>query len=299
MSNQNQLYDFQEFLQQRTPLRGSFSSQSDNNGVSYWDSAASTSTPATSPPTSERRLATRTETDTVASVNLTAPVTLSFTKGSKLFKLKYSRIEVCKDTLGAIRCIEVSDPESVSAPFIHTFTNSRKPIPHLEQPATSTEKSLRICFLEEQTVQVAQTIFTTQPRYTFERSSDCDKFQEAVLGVAVLFVAGVAEITSKGRGEEAISQNLRVCRTNNGRMSLLFFANSQRKEKKHYWSIAVNDIESYEVPKKATKPVQLKLAPITDSSSQFKSLSILFIDATDAKRFCTLLQTLDIKVAGR
>jgi hypothetical protein len=52
-----------------------------------------------------------------------------------------------------------------------------------------------------------------------------------------VFLAGVAEVKSKGRGEECISQNLRILRSKTGRQAILLFANSQRKEKKRYFSI--------------------------------------------------------------
>lgn len=295
MSTDPRMYDFGEFLSQSSPLRGSFSSQqSESTGLSFWDPAY---TPATSPPTSERRSTTRSVSDVTTTVDLQSPVTLSFTKGSKLFKLKYSKLVVCKDNSGSIRCIELSDPASLSGAFVHTFINAKKPIPHLEQPATSTAKSLRVCFLEDQSVQLAQTVFATQPQYTFERGSDCDKFQEAVLGSAVLFVAGVAEIVSKGRGEEAISQNLRLCRSSTGKLSLLYFANSQRKERKRYMSLPVDAINSVEPPKKSSKPVQMKLAPSSELPAQLKALNVLFIDGSDAKRMCTLMQAAGVKIS--
>ena len=63
------------------------------------------------------------------------------------------------------------------------------------------------------------------------------QFQEALLGQTVVFTAGIAEAKSKGRGEECISQNLRILLARNGRQIIIFFANSQRKEKKRYVSI--------------------------------------------------------------
>jgi hypothetical protein len=53
----------------------------------------------------------------------------------------------------------------------------------------------------------------------------------------VVFTAGIAEAKSKGRGEECISQNLRILRARNGRQVILFFTNSQRKEKKKYITV--------------------------------------------------------------
>ena len=47
----------------------------------------------------------------------------------------------------------------------------------------------------------------------------------------------MAEAKSKGRGEECISQNLRILRAQNGKRVMLFFANSQRHELKRYVSI--------------------------------------------------------------
>ena len=47
----------------------------------------------------------------------------------------------------------------------------------------------------------------------------------------------MAEAKSKGRGEECISQNLRILRGHNGKRVMLFFANSQRRELKRYVSI--------------------------------------------------------------
>ena len=52
-----------------------------------------------------------------------------------------------------------------------------------------------------------------------------------------MFIGGMAEAKSKGRGEECISQNLRILRGQNGKRIMLFFANSQRKELKRYVSI--------------------------------------------------------------
>lgn len=66
---------------------------------------------------------------------------------------------------------------------------------------------------------------------------DCVNFQEALLDQTVIFTAGIAEAKSKGRGEECISQNLRILRARTGKQVILFFANSQRKEKKRYVTI--------------------------------------------------------------
>lgn len=47
----------------------------------------------------------------------------------------------------------------------------------------------------------------------------------------------MAEAKSKGRGEECISQNLRILRGHNGKRVMLFFANSQRGALKRYVSV--------------------------------------------------------------
>lgn len=238
----------------------------------------------------------RAASDVVIKVDLAFPVTLSFVRGSKLFKLRYANLEVHKESSGQLKCIELSDPSFLSGTFTHTFPFTKRPIPHLEQPATSTEKPLRITFLEKQTVQVARNIFDTQPRYAFEGSSDCLKFQKAVLGHDVIFVAGVAEINSKVRGYEAISQNLRVCRKANGAINLLFFPNSQKADKKRYLSIPMDAIDYCEAPKKSNKPLKLKLLSSSDLKAQLGVVSILFLEGQDGKMLCELLQEVGIKI---
>ena len=47
----------------------------------------------------------------------------------------------------------------------------------------------------------------------------------------------MAEAKSKGRGEECISQNLRILRGHNNKRVILYFANSQRGQFKRYVSI--------------------------------------------------------------
>lgn len=113
-------------------------------------------------------------------------------------------------------------------------------------------------------MQTAYTLFSTQLSYTFGGwqgihppppslslsfchvhmlmlnllyPQDCVRFQESLLAAKLVFMAGIAEAKSKGRGEECISQNLRILRGGNGKLVLLFFANSQRKELKRYVSI--------------------------------------------------------------
>ena len=289
MEDDSQFYDFAEFLQKSN--RGSTSTLSSSSTIPW----GSTSTPATSPPSSDREPTTKSAANTPVRLEL-SPLVVSFTKGSRLFKIKYNVIEVHRDPVtGFIRCIEVSDSSSLSGPFIHTFITARRPIPHLEEPATNAQKCLRVSFLEEQMVQVAQTIFPSQPHYTFSKDSDCTRFQEAILGFSIIFVAGIAEITSKGRGEEAISQNLRVCKYNNDNLHILYFANSQRKEKRRYIAIPTSAIEDLGVPKKIGKPITLRLASDNDTTAHLKTLNIVFLENVDVVRFTTLLQTVGVK----
>lgn len=83
----------------------------------------------------------------------------------------------------------------------------------------------------------ASSSFCPFLRNAKESPPDCLRFQEALLAQKVNFVAGIAEAKSKGRGEECISQNLRVLQARNGIQTIIFFANSQRKERKRYISI--------------------------------------------------------------
>lgn len=94
----------------------------------------------------------------------------------------------------------------------------------------------------------------------------------------VIFIAGIAEAKSKGRGEECISQNLRILQGQNGKQVMLFFANSQRRELKRYVSIPINCIDSVNPGKKAGRPVVLQLQPNFDLLSQMKVLQIQFLD---------------------
>ena len=219
-------------------------------------------------------------------LDLHPAVTVSFTKGSRLFKLKFSRINIAKDPAGGLRCIELGEgPESTGA-FIHTFPNARLPVPHIEQPIVSNKApAYVVSFLDEQTVQTAGTIFTTQPHYTFDDREDWIRFQETLLNQKLVFVAGIAEAKSKGRGEECISQNLRIFKTKSGKQSILLFANSQRKDKKRYMSIPLEGVDQIEQPKKASKPIFLKLRPNNELLSQLKGLQIQFLDE-NGKRPC-------------
>lgn len=289
MSDEVEVFDLSGFLQQQSSVRSSVSSAS--TGISPWAS--------TSPPVSERRPSSKLESDVTTTIQLSGQLILTFVKGSKLFKLKYTQIDICRDATGALRCVELSDPASPSGRFIHSFVRNKRPIPHLEKPVSPSHASVRVSFLEEQTVQVAQTIFNTQPQYNFEQIDDCIRFQQEILGLNVLFVAGVAEITSKGRGEEAISQNVRLCRSATGSTSLMFFPNSQRKELKRYVLLPVDSIDKVEQPKKSNKPAHLKLNSSTDLAGQMKDLSVLFIEGNDAARFVAALQGAGVKVSAK
>lgn len=107
---------------------------------------------------------------------------------------------------------------------------------------------------------------------------DCVRFQELLLSSKLVFIAGIAEAKSKGRGEECISQNLRLLRGRHERLTLLFFANSQRKERKRYVSVPLNCIDKIDVPKKTSKPVLLYLRPNFEILAEMKVLQFHFLD---------------------
>ncbi|KAJ5095928.1 hypothetical protein NUU61_005284 [Penicillium alfredii] len=229
--------------------------------------------------------------DDAVRLELNPSVTISFLKGGQLFKLRYSYIDVCKDATGALKCLELGGGVGQQSPFIHAFNNTKLPVPHLEHPKSSGEYPLRVSFLEQQTVQTARTVFMTQLSYKFESWDDCVQFQELLLGSKLVFLAGIAEAKSKGRGEECISQNLRILRGHNNKRVMLFFANSQRKELKRYVSIPLNCIGSFKPPKKAGRPVALDLQPNFDILAQMRNLQVEFLDDDDRKSFCQLLSS--------
>lgn len=213
-------------------------------------------------------------------LDLHHPVTVSFTKGSRLFKLKFTRVGVAKDPAGGVRCIELGEGPDSTGAFIHTFPNTRLPIPHIEQPIVSNKApAYVVSFLDEQTVQTAGTLFSAQPHYTFDDREDWIRFQETLLNQTLVFVAGIAEAKSRGRGEECISQNLRIFKTRTGKQSILLFTNSQRKrEQKKYISISLDGVDQIEQPKKASKPILLKLRANNELLTQLKALQIQFLD---------------------
>lgn len=207
-------------------------------------------------------------------------VTVSLAKGSHLCKLKFTRIDVAKDPAAGVSCIELGEgPESTGA-FIHTFPNTRLPVPHIEQPIVS-NKALAyvVSFLDEQTVQTAGTLFSAQPRYTFDDREEWIRFQETLLNQTLVFVAGIGKAKSKGRGEERISQNLRIFKTRSGKQTILLFTNSQRKrEQKKYISIPLDEVDQIEQHKKTSKPILLKLRAKSDLLTQLKNLQTQFLD---------------------
>lgn len=109
-------------------------------------------------------------------------------------------------------------------------------------------------------------------------NADSVQFQELILASKLVFIAGIEEANSKGRGEECISQNLRILQSPSGLQTILFFANSQRREAKRYVSIPISCIASVNPGKKAGKPVILQLQPNFDLLSQMKVLQIQFLD---------------------
>lgn len=111
-------------------------------------------------------------------------------KNGQLFKLRYSYIDVCKDTTGALKCLELGGGLGQQTAFVHacelysTFYrtssrteanpeayavhNTKLPVPHLEHPKDSAEFPLRVSFLDHQTVQTSHVVFMTQLSYKFE-----------------------------------------------------------------------------------------------------------------------------------
>ncbi|OJJ46823.1 hypothetical protein ASPZODRAFT_131713 [Penicilliopsis zonata CBS 506.65] len=246
-------------------------------------------TPATSPGIAPRKASCLSLLDETVRLELNPSVTISFVRNSKLFKLRYTFIDVVKDSTGTLRCLELGGGMGQSSAFLHSFQNTKLPVPHVEHPKLPNEPSLRVSFLDEQTVQSGTTVFTTQLAYTFDTWMDCVRFQEALLASKLVFIAGIAEARSKGRGEECISQNIRVLCGRNDKLVLLFFANSQRKELKRYISIPINCIESFHPGKRAGKPVVLTLQPNFDLLTHMKTLQIEFLEDSDRLRFCDFL----------
>ncbi|KAL4803065.1 hypothetical protein BDV18DRAFT_163590 [Aspergillus unguis] len=227
--------------------------------------------------------------DEVARLALNPAVTVSFVRSSRLFKLRYTFINIRKDFTGGLKCLELGGGVGQQNAFLHSFNTTRLPVPHLEHPKLPNEPSLRISFLDEQTVQTGSTVFATQISYTFEDWNDCVHFQELILASKLSFIAGIAEAKSKGRGEECISQNLRILQGHSGKLVMIFFANSQRRERKRYVSIPLSCIESVTPGKNSRRPVVLQLQPNFEHLAQMKTLQIWFLDGDDQKAFCEFL----------
>lgn len=266
-------------------------SSNDSGRHSIWDASSPTqSTPFTSPPSGLLRANSQ---DSGGSLLFIPPIIVAFAKGKNLFKVAFARIDICKDAAGGIRKIEMSaDAQKTSNVFILTFPNSRIPIPHLEQPYASEQRSaFRISFIEEQTLQTGGSLFQAKPSFAFERWEDCLRFQQAVLGQEIIFVGGLAEAKSKGRGEECISQNLRVLRPRGGgKTIMIFYTNSQRGERRKYISIPLNAITDIESGRKARHPITIKLRGETELLASLKTLQVQFLDDQDHLRFLSILR---------
>ncbi|KAH8702478.1 hypothetical protein BGW36DRAFT_372928 [Talaromyces proteolyticus] len=237
---------------------------------------------STSPTVSDHLRSPRLMPDEVVRLKLRPSVTISFIRKSRLFRIQYGYIDIIKEANGTLKSLELGGQQHS---FVHTFANTRLPVPHLEYPRLSDDTPLRVSFLDEQTVQTANTTFTTQLSYTFDNWDDCVRFQETLLASKLVFIAGIAEAKSKGRGEECISQNLRLLRGHHDRMVLLFFANSQRKDRKRYVSVPLNCIDRIDVPKKASRPISLHLRPNFELLAEMKVLQLQFLDDDERKEF--------------
>ncbi|KAL2012432.1 hypothetical protein VTN00DRAFT_5150 [Thermoascus crustaceus] len=294
MNHNNPLYDSDDWPLRNPQREGSISTATQDSGssiISLTQYAPPLSPPLSSP-SSIRKYSLYSVPEETERIELAAAVTVSLVRKDRLFKIRYTYIDVCKENDGSLRFLELGGGGQQSG-FIHTFTPPRVPLPHLEHPKLSGDTSFRISFLEEQAVQTTQTAFSTQLSYTFEEWGDCVQFQELLLASKLVFIGGVAEAKSKGRGEECISQNLRVFRDRHNKHFILFFANSQRREKKRYISIPVNCIEHVDPGKKVGRPVSLQFLPNFDTITQMKMLQIRFLDENDRKRFCDLLKELN------
>ena len=151
----------------QSSIRSSLSSPSDTLSINFANLNLPP-TPALSGRDRDGRLPSTTA-DHEVHVPLVRPIHIDFTKGSKLFKLKYSQIQLRKDGAGHLKNIVLSDPAGLQSAFLHSFPGTKMPMPHLEQPVTSSAAHIsRVSFLEEQNVQMAGTLFQARPQYTFE-----------------------------------------------------------------------------------------------------------------------------------
>ncbi|CAG8132309.1 unnamed protein product [Penicillium salamii] len=262
--------DFQEWVDRRQSSVSTSTVSSASTSVLF-------SSPTTSPGSSSRKQSWQFYDDVVRLV-LTPSVQISFVKNGQLFKLHYTFIDVCKDSTGALRCLELGGGLGQQSPFVHGFSNTKLPVPHLEHPKSGDDYPLRVSFMDQQTVHTAHTVFLTQLSYKFENWDDCVRFQELLLCSKLMFIGGMAEAKSKGRGEECISQNLRILRGHNGKRVILYFANSQRRELKRYVSIPLNCIGGIKPPKKPGRPATVELNPNFEILAQMRNLTIQFLD---------------------
>lgn len=170
MSSQSNFFDTTNWPLQtsrQNSIASSLSSPSETTSV-HFNNLNFPPTPALSGRSDNGRLSNSAPEHTFL-VPLSKPVHISFMKGNKLFKLRYTQIQLRRDPAGHLKNIELSDIAGLQSSLIHSFPGSKLPIPHLEQPVTSgTSQIARISFLEEQNVQTAQTLFQAQPQYTFE-----------------------------------------------------------------------------------------------------------------------------------
>lgn len=281
MNGRTTFYDSVDWQMQQSPRQSVSSSEGRH---SIFDGSPNLTTPFTTPPLSEIKPQ---RSEYTTTLTFKPPLSVSFTKGTSLFKLKYARVDVYRDASGGLRCLELSDSLNH---LIHTWPNSKLPIPHLEQPFSSGQSSTyRISFLEDQTLQTSGTLFQSKPGYTFDKWEECLKFQEAILAQTIVLCAGLAEAKSK-RGEECISQNLRVLRARDGRQVMILFANSQRKEKRKYISIPLDSVVHIDPGKKSSRPVTMKLSPDTDLMTSLKVLQLQFLEDSDHAKFLHILQ---------
>ena len=166
MSQQPSFVDT-SWLSRAASVASSLSSPSDTLSINFANLSLPP-TPAISARTDTDRLSNNTPEHNVR-VPLVKPVHVSFSRGSKLFKLKYSQVQLRRDVAGHLREIVLSDTVGLQSFLVHSFPGTKLPIPHLEQPVTSSATHIsRVSFLEEQTVQTAQILFQAQPQYTFE-----------------------------------------------------------------------------------------------------------------------------------
>lgn len=204
------------------------------------------------------------------------------------------RIDICKDAAGGIRKVDMSSDASMRENvFTLNFPNSRMPIPHLEQPYSARSSSAyRISFIEEQTIQSGGNLFQSRPSFAFDRWEDCLRFQETMLGQEILFVGGMAEAKSRGRGEECISQNLRILRPrgSSGRAIMIFFTNSQRKDRRRYISVPLSSVDHVDAGRRSSSPITMRLSGDTELMKSMERLTVQFLEDGDHERFLKIMK---------